>query len=861
MSNYLIDHAIKNVWCSPEQDNQFILKLARLTPSSGLIGSAQVLWSNINLPDSTSRWHVFQIGQLHPLLLGLFPKVRQWVSFSESCNQQNMLADVYTVKGVQLPRFQTYYMYNADQDLIVAVRKNSKIGYDFANDDVYLRVYSDAYFNTTQASADGYANQIYVQGAQTTTTADVLALQTAYNTYAAKPGAVTAYVNGLRVKAIDLVNMTAGDVGEFVYDSTVYKVIEFQVSTLGTFNSTLDSKIKYLLHYAGGDAGRIDFQDDIDVYVVQKLSATKEIGLYYHKNNADAMRMVTHRDYSIVPSYVVQYNNALQSITGTTIDVRSLYIRLYIKKSGYNRPLIYEANRIFELYKLSDTQILQAMLGVDSTVSIWSAQALEASAYCKLMRSKYTEVTPSLVEQAYGYNGCAKVLGDMPLIPYTNSSQLQVSVPPVMQLHSLAYEYDTNGKMLGRYLNNNQAIYSCFNNNCGLVEFFCGGLGIGYDESYGFTNVAVDSTLDYRVYMCHIVNGTQDNKWVDITGDATRYKIANGVASWISVDPSEYPMIRSDRTNVAYDLDLPMSSGLYKFTLTSEVTRNGSTFNQAMQIPPGSLDVFVQKRLLTPGLDYFINFPVVVITNKEYLLGADGSNQPIHVRMMGHCTKDLKIRADADVGFVANGTLSANNAFDLRDDRVLQLFLDGYLRSLSTVKFAEDGVSASINDVLNGRPYQVREVVVPMRGMTPTDTYTLYEQALDIDYEVSKYLTIKLPETDPTTPSAIRARYQVVSPFIASILNDLKNGNLVPPVVNGAFGRMKVSTLCKSYEYLLAFDPTQTANQPNTDYVIYHPNYSWNVTTLNANAYKFLLEVVKYYCSDLVSLSSFVNIS
>ena len=129
--DYLVDHALRNVWCTPDQDTQYIIKPARLTPLNGVLNYFRVMWRDIPTPNRKDKWHIYQIGQLHPLIIGLFPKQYKWISLAESCNIQKMICDVYDLDGVQIPRFETYYTYNSDRDLLIAIKENKNIPFNF----------------------------------------------------------------------------------------------------------------------------------------------------------------------------------------------------------------------------------------------------------------------------------------------------------------------------------------------------------------------------------------------------------------------------------------------------------------------------------------------------------------------------------------------------------------------------------------------------------------------------------------------------------------------------------------------------------------------------------------------------------
>lgn len=80
-----------------------------------------------------------------------------------------------------------------------------------------------------------------------------------YNIYVVKDGVVNVFVNGFKCDVVDIFNVVVGDIVEFVYDSSIYKVIDFCVGDFMNFYSILDVKMKYLFYYVGVDNGMIDY--------------------------------------------------------------------------------------------------------------------------------------------------------------------------------------------------------------------------------------------------------------------------------------------------------------------------------------------------------------------------------------------------------------------------------------------------------------------------------------------------------------------------------------------------------------------------------------------------------------------------
>jgi hypothetical protein len=446
--DFIVDHAQKNVWCTPGQNMETILQPARLTPLGGVWNSVVVQRSNITLPLQSVYFHVYQIGGINPELLGLYPVVGKWESFTNACNAENLIVDIYAATGVQMPRYSSWYMYTRDQNLIVAIQFQSTIAIDLDTDPIYLRFYKNAYYNSE--AAVGKIAYVQVQGQTCATTTDVVAVQTAYLniqsqiTAGTLPGALYAFVNGYLVPTINLFTATAGSCVEFIYDSSIFNVINLPVADLATFTSTLDAELKYLLHYPGQGDSEIDYESNVDIFIYQPGTNNLWTGLYYVRNALDSIRMVTHKDYSIPTAYVAAY--AAQQ-TGWVLN--NLMVQLQIRKGGWNRPLVYENNRIEELYKLPDADLVQAMVGTNAVVPNWTAATLEASAYPQIMSSTLAGITNALVTEAYGYNALALILADTPSTTFTDSNQTVCDIPYGLQAAATAYEYDSTGLLLG----------------------------------------------------------------------------------------------------------------------------------------------------------------------------------------------------------------------------------------------------------------------------------------------------------------------------------------------------------------------------------------------------------------------------
>src|SRR5690606_19626594 len=99
-------------------------------------------------------------------------------------------------------------------------------------------------------------------------------------------------------------------------DTSIKRVVKLNLADLQVFDSRLDKKRKYLLNYPGSGEDIVDYFDDCDFFV----TTTKNNGvkLFYHNNAPDAVRQLTHKDYSVSTAYVQRHFDKLAASFGGT---------------------------------------------------------------------------------------------------------------------------------------------------------------------------------------------------------------------------------------------------------------------------------------------------------------------------------------------------------------------------------------------------------------------------------------------------------------------------------------------------------------------------------------------------------------
>lgn len=860
MLDYLVQHAVDHVWCSPDQDYQMILRPARISHPLGTFDHEQVLWESVALPTKGERYHVYQIGHLHPHLIDIMHLNEDaWHSLESLINASQLMAEVYTDLGLMAPRRDVFLRWTRDANLIMAIyhRKRFPIA---ADNQMYLRVYTNAFYKSPRSSWGTEATTVTSRVVKTAN--DTLAAQAALKVARTQGGMVMAFHNGRVVDTFLPAMADAGDVLEWVQDHSVYRVVDIPVSELQGFDSILDVKQKYLLHPEKTDRFLIDFQDDIDVYLLAATANEHYRGVYYHRNRLDSLRMLTHQDYSIPVDYLRGYQTAYPEYWP---QLGKMIVRLCIRDSGLVHGLIPEHHRIFELYRLSDEKIKRAMLGVDSTVPEWRADALEQSYYPKIMRWRNNRLDPLDVQKAYGYNAMAKLMGDTPQAPRPaaeGSTFPVVELKPGHRDSATIYEYDNNGLLLGWFHHSGgSATVPCQHAATKHVEVLVGRGTTFLDAVFGETTVTLDAQFNHRAYVCTLLGDQPLWDWVDVSN--SEIISISGTTMTFHVDPvADYPAVLSDANFLADEYELTPVNGVMTLHINALETHFGETYRRVKTLPPRRLDVWLNGHPLIEDLDYFINWPEVVIVNREYITYTDNDAglQTIAVRGTGFCQADMKMDPPRERGFVRHGYLSDNDQYDVRDDKVVSVIVGGRLIPIDQLRFDENSSGVAVANTPNGTPYSLRETIVPLRGVTWLDTYQLRDESMAVDERIAGYLTVKDPPPEIVLPSPIEGYYEVYSPTLSRLIYELRAGVFDHQLeLEGHYSDGKIHRWMEAYQDLLEFEPTKRGYDRN--YVKVHPHYFAGTISMSIYHVNFLNRVIDLYFNNEVNLSNFVTVS
>lgn len=901
MSNVLVEHAKQHVWQEPSQDRQFNIGLGRLTKNGGFIGSTPVLWHRVLSPTrhepGRKFHHLYQIGQISPITLNLVDSLvpDQWRSAQEIVDGLNILIEVYFESGGIVPLSHVWLMRDFTDNLLLCIWNNPNTDYGilktvsgFNGDVSYVPISGDSdklitrFYTNSQQSNTQFNQMSGVSLDSVKTTSLVINNVSDYNQYISATSAIRNEFNqkgmGLWYEDGFLVNAPTGyddskrgKTFTFVWDETFKFRQFFALKDIPTFVSERDNGRKKYLLLCDTVYDVIDYYDDVDFYLVAGTPGDFK-GVYLNRAGDKNIRQVTHNAYAVDADMVLSYARRHEFLESN----KNTHILIQVREGGMSKPTLSQSNRIDELFKLPYSLILNAFRNTDSVAEEWRAATLENSDYIKLMGAQSFELTPELVTGAYGYPGITtSVLNPIGVV---NSGL--VDVPVGLQVperwsglgQRTVFCYNESGMYLG-YLNNNDTRrhilvsgrypatrrVECFRMKTVLNGEFS---GIHYNkdvigpdlEEYGF-----------RAYICPLVNGRPTEKWDDVTGsvfytfipgtDKTmprfewNWDLLSNAGQVGCIKVNKYVLIN------AFKFTKANYSGVLSFTLTALHDWSNSFELRTQTIAPAVIEVFANGEQMIQGIDYHIDFPVIVLNNASAL---KFSEVDITVRSYGCGDPDtMQPYPPVETGFVAGGYLSLNGGYDITKHRSNKVVLNSRVVDKSTVRFSEYAQSGSLYPT-DGRPYMVLDYVVNVEPFATESTTSLYKSMRDTDTRLGEYLTQFLPEVVVDQAVVQTGRWSLVSPVVSSILHAFLDGYMDSDRLPPTFSLQDMDDWFDRFRWLLKYDPAFINIDPRYTDIIPHPYEGPMQCT--AQQYSFVEKICSFYLNSRVDLTNYVEI-
>lgn len=850
----LLRYAESNMWSSPYNDQQFRLAIKRISPSLGSVNTLPYMGRNRGLPEGKTFYHVFTLSGFSMGYWNFINKavktnpVDTWIKLSALCHNRGVHVDLYKSNGRIFPRDRAWVMRTYDGAHLIAVEKLNQ--YPIAMDEsFYLRCYSPDWpmYHGEEGGNEAMAFDYF--SALNPDASDLTKLQNKISTWSTQGGLISIYANGIKVKALpSLENITTDMFIEVMFDPTVYRVEHYKLSSLLDFYSTLDQKRKLIIHPPKeGDWG-FRYFDDCDFYIANSSGT----GLYFNVNSPDAIRQLTHRDYSIASDYV-------SSLVETVADIKSdidKEITVIYRSTRWGYDQGWEHNRIKYLYRMTDDGILGAMTAVKSTLPEWNAAGLESSMTMEVNRSYYKDLSTEKVAKALGFNGMTEVTSKIPVsMPYTGTGT-SYPVPYDFQETSMAFEYDAGGLLLSYRQLANALTYIPQSEGCSHVEFIAGTGGINRNHVIGNDPVTLRKGWGYQALHCgwNINSQSPDGKW-KLAVEGTDFVVTEGVLSWKHDTVNKVGRVLFNDAFLFKAFDLTHIDNSIYFAVT-EIWDGGGI---AADIPPANILLWMNNRSLIENVDYVIDYPRVYVFNKQFI-SSTGTNSFV-MAAYGLSTSVEKPINESELGYIVGGRLGVNNQYNLRDDRVTRIVCDGRLFKPGDILDSEQNAPSDSANLLNGRPYGVKHLYQTIKDAREYDSYPYYAESRDLDERVCAYLTEHLEKPGPTVWPNIQDKYRLFSIFLNQIVNMLllKVIELPDPSTGGKYSNQTISEITADYQWMLKFDPVKLGFDKR--YFSFQPYSMPNSPTVNPKQLLFITQVNELYLGGACFIEGYFEVN
>lgn len=857
----LQEFALENIYCAPWEDRQFRFSLNRITKPENPVKTIVSLFNRqlVYLPDDNNYYHVYTIGRTPSTFLNLQNMGgccacahHDWVNMEDDINERYFIFQMYDDTGLNLPRRNIYYRISREGFLIFAVKIDHVIDKLFNIDDFkYIRTYTNHYYKTETSD-----DTITIKSALISGKKELIELERFVESMNPR-GEVIYYINGKFSDKLDP-DVTGDVFVEVFHDTGIRRIEKFKINDLTTFISEKDKRMKYFV-FRDKYEDYIQYSDDLEVYIVGQDKKKRNRGLYYYQNKDEALRNVTDKDYSLVTDYVNYHARLIAEENKTGLQEN--YIFMLIRDPMFRRSLVYSALKIHELYKLPSRIEKNVMNNTGYSIHDFRVETLENSNYWTVAgMDDLKDLTKQLAMDTVGYSAALFYYGNTP----SKVNNLNVQVPYLYQSRSYGYEYNKHGVMTD-YQETLNPYYPLMSEDTQYVEFLQGRKST-VKYLYNTDDIVyVDTNRDFRIICAiHYQDTGRGEEWRDITEDESLVTIdkdgrVNMKGNEFNV--GKYRIIYLDEPYVA-EFALDFKYYFPVFTLHVNEVTNGKELTVPVDYYFDTLEVFLNGHRLTQDVDYFMDFPTISIVNKSYLQYED-LKQIVHVRGTGVSLRKEDINRREIRGFVNHGALARNKYYDIRDDRVFSVFVDGKLYPRDKIIFADEDNTVRIADPLNGKPYTICDKIVSIKPISGLPTYPAFRESYALNDRISGLYNIIYPEPDIDTYNVIGERHYIFSPLISRIIRDVIDGRIPPEFYTRYYQSIPIrDMLDKNYELLMRLDPLN--NDIPHKLVEVHPDYGNDEIEVNVFQYRFIYNVVKVLTenqNELVNLSGYLYVN
>ena len=807
------------LWQNPHDDRQFTIIPARMTSLKGALGHLYTLVGHYSLPTTNKRYVVYMSGQSSPDVLGIDHRIDIWTRMDKLVKKEAMIVHAH-IKQRQLPLSAVYVVRANNKNLLYALDVDMVRAFLLEDEPLMVHYYSNNVLttlaDTTNAVVEYSGKITMLQQA-----ADILTKREAIT-----GGNVYLHHNGYYVDTLTVSEIKLNDTLALLHDASGRGYFDVEINNLKHFTSTIDSRGKLIVQVPdelSDSPLNVEPCDEVEIYIcnrgVNSLGLTRTVGVYYSRVSPTDIRMVTHRDFAVdsnrVDALVDEHRDALNG-------GMQPFFRVFLRNHDLAINTTMDSLFLHDLFRVNAENRLYLMTDAAGTYQAWKAEALEESIINRIHMTSAGDTSLDELKGIYS-------------LPELNA-RLRTAVkksdhfilPQVMDLGGKVLCFNANGELVNvvdvvKNMGNRPVFLPA---NVTAIECIPGtftesganmdrntpfiGQASYYNEKYYYANLETMGWTEAKEGVDYDINiNTGKLVWRDIHDESGRMRrtIEDAIYRRIVLEPEE----------MHHPIDIYTSPG------------------PATLLRLSRIDLFINGRRATEGVDYLVNYPKITITNKEFYKNSDAD---VVLPRFGFVRHRLLRDTDPDVFF---------------ENRNTSLFIDGYRAELTDANLTESPNRTTAVWVREGGLYCAEPWP---HCIGPWGRKRLFDGNYEAEIEASGSVSKLIPQPDPQGPVFIPYGHSIYSPMIKRLLLRLRSGEIDVDVLG--LSDVGVAMVMRNYAEELQNDILST----DLDFTMLdvHPTPNIQQVDVTETELLFLRAVNRLYLQDRVVFNTYVNV-
>lgn len=841
----IMTSAFREMWLDPHDDFHSLLKPVRLNRLQGNVGHLDLTFADYYLPTVNDRYVVYMLNAINRQHLGIsetFYESFNWIRL-DKLSKDNELIISLIAKDLKLPLTAAYLRINERSNVLIAI--DTKATNDLLQDSdypLYVQFFKNDWIaqNNTDTYIDHYSIRIEATS-DYNDIADIWRNQTTNN--------MLLFKNGYYVNDLTAGELAENDIVALDIDRTGLGYVDYPINELSTYHSVMHSNAKYLLQLDLGDRYAVCPLDELDIYICARQDNVgnypRYAGVYFTQTDTTDAIQLTHQDIGLS---VLRIDEIIERHRDV-INMDNPFIRIFFRQTTEisKLPAQLDGDFIMDLFRFEAGYRKSLMLDTLSNYSGWRCSTLEQSPYKKWRDGEYSFLTKDAIKGVYSYEELNyRALSGFSYLHKLSKIGLDgkrsYTVPFIKEIGCGILGYDATGKLVQiiKVDPTTSPVSVKFNGEVTSVRVLPGSMStqaVDWDrdmDSIGNSDIVAeqfyyqeDGSDSWKVAR------EGDNYYVDPDDDTYMWLSSHLEDSW---------MRRTVRDSLHRTIHLDTELLYHPFNIYG--TKPPPTLLRLSH-----LEIYLDGRYLTEGVDYLVKYPFIHLNAKEYFLDKLDHTARVDIFHYG-LPDDLTYKQDFD--FVRYGKLYEYSKTELSLYRRRNFFVDGYLYNESELGFRETH-HVSNAPVEDGQVFcRITQPTV----ITTGERKRLAHKDIDRATSVAGYISSLSKAVEESGPVFIDKGHAIFSPFVWRTVQRLRDKTINSSLRVPTTGSVTLAL----QDWIHELEDDILSEDLNWQFIDVHPTPDNRQVEITEDDLQFLRVMNELYLNKRLTFNSYFSI-